>query len=66
MFKSLGILLGGIFIGAVGVEVVRRKYPEGLSRLSSSVWDAASKAKEAFVNGYKNATEAKGSVKTSA
>ncbi len=28
MLKSLGILIGGVFIGAVGVEVVSRKYPD--------------------------------------
>ena len=28
MVKSLGILIGGIFVGAVGAEIVRKKYPK--------------------------------------
>ncbi|GAG29818.1 unnamed protein product, partial [marine sediment metagenome] len=30
MLKTLGILLGGVFVGAVSVEVVRRKCPDTL------------------------------------
>ncbi len=56
MIKSIGALLGGIFIGAVAMEIVRRKYPNGLDKLYGGVREAASGAKEAFEQGYTNAT----------
>ena len=55
MFKSLGVLLGGIFVGAVGVEIVRRQYPDALDKLYSRTREVTSEAKEAFKNGYRNA-----------
>lgn len=67
MVKSLGVVLGGIFVGAAGVEVLRRKAPNALDGLYSGVRktasgvveklsDAASGAKEAFWEGYERAT----------
>ena len=55
MIKSLGILIGGVFIGAVGVEVIRKKYPQALDGLYAKTCEAASGAKEAFKKGYANA-----------
>ena len=57
MIKSLGILIGGVFIGAVGVEVVRKKYPEALNKLYAKTCEAASGAKEAFKKGYASAVQ---------
>ena len=57
MIKSLGILIGGVFVGAVGVEIVRRKYPGALNKLYTKTCEAASGAKEAFKKGYANAVE---------
>lgn len=65
MGKALGILIGGIFIGAVGMEVVHKKCPESFSRLYTSICDATSKAKQAFVSGYRNAMEPKEAAKAS-
>ena len=59
MLKSLGILLAGIFIGAVGAELIRRKCPDALDKLYAKTREAASGAKEAFNNGYQNATQPK-------
>ncbi len=56
MVKSLGALLGGIFVGAVGMEIVRRKYPDALDRLCDGIRDLGSGAKKAFKQGYANAT----------
>jgi len=55
MIKSLGILIGGVFVGAVGVEVVRKKYPETLGKLYAKTREMVSGAKEAFKKGYANA-----------
>jgi len=59
MLKSLGILIGGVFVGAVGVEVVRRKCPDALDKLYAKAREVASEVKEAFKNGYKNASQTK-------
>jgi|GEM_PF-1299700 len=55
MIKSLGIMMGGIFVGALGVEVLRRKYPGALDNLYARTREMASEAKEAFKNGYGSA-----------
>ena len=55
MIKTLGILAGGIFVGAVGVEIVRRKCPEAFAKLSTRVRKMAAEARDAFKSGYENA-----------
>ncbi|MBA7610346.1 hypothetical protein ES703_17554 [subsurface metagenome] len=57
MLKSLGILIGGVFIGAVSVEVVRRKCPDALDKLYARTREIASETKEAFKNGYEKASQ---------
>jgi len=57
MLRSLGILIGGVFVGAVSVEVVRRKYPDALDKLYARTREIASEVKAAFKNGYKKASE---------
>lgn len=53
----LGILLGGMFVGAVGTEVLRRKYPDCMDKLCAKVKQATSAAKQAFKEGYQSVTE---------
>ncbi len=55
MIKSLGILVGGIFVGAVGAEILRKKCPETLDELYAKTCEITSGVKEAFKNGYENA-----------
>ena len=57
MLKSLGILIGGVFIGAVSVEVVRRMCPDALDKLYARTREIASEAKEAFKNGYEKVSQ---------
>jgi hypothetical protein len=57
MLKSLGILIGGVFIGAVGVEVACRKYPDTVNKMNEKVHQVTSEAKKAFKNGYQSATK---------
>jgi hypothetical protein len=66
MIKSLGILIGGIFIGAVGAEVARKKYPDALNKLCARTREIASEVKESFRDGYKNAMHPQEAVKASA
>jgi len=56
MIKSLGILIGGVFVGAVGVEIIHRKYPDALDKICTKTREMTSGIKEAFKNGYENAT----------
>ena len=57
MTKTLGVLIGGIFIGAVAVEVIRKKYPETLNKLCAKTREIASGAREAFRKGYRGAKQ---------
>jgi hypothetical protein len=66
MLKSLGILIGGVFVGAVAAEVLRRKYPGALDKVYAKTREVATQAKEAFRNGYKSATRPKGAAQPSA
>ena len=59
MLKSLGILIGGIFVGAVSVEVIRKKCPEALDKFYTKTREIASEVKEAFKNGYEKASQAR-------
>ncbi len=55
MFKSVGILAGGIFIGAVGAEIVRRACPScGLNGIWAKAGDFARASGEAFMDGYRD------------
>ena len=56
MLKTLGILIGGVFVGAVSVEVVRRKCPDTTDKLYAKTREVASEIKEAFKNGYEKAS----------
>ena len=55
MLKGLGILAGGIFIGAVGAEVVRKAWPGGLDTFYAKAGRLTGAAKEAFMEGYHGA-----------
>ena len=57
MLKSLGILIGGVFIGAVGVEIIHKKCPDILDKLCAKTCAMASEAKDAFKKGYTNAVQ---------
>ena len=59
MLKSLGILIGGVFVGAVSVEVIRRKFPDAMDKLCAKTHEVASEIKEAFKNGYEKASQPK-------
>lgn len=66
MVKSLGALLGGIFVGAVGMEIVRRKYPNAFDKLYGGIREVASGAEEAFQQGYANAARPHAAMEPSA
>ena len=55
MLKSLGIVIGGVFVGAVAMEIIHKKCPNALDKLYSKTHEITSGAKEAFKKGYENA-----------
>ncbi len=57
MVKSLGILIGGIFVGAVGAEIIRKKYPKAMNGVYAKTCEITSGIKEAFKKGYANAMQ---------
>ena len=53
MIKTLGILIGGIFVGAIAAEVIRKKCPpETLENLRARICGITSSVKDAFKSGY--------------
>jgi hypothetical protein len=61
----LGVLVGGIFVGAVGAEILRKKCPETLDDLYAKTCELTSKVKEAFKKGYENAMQSQPAAKPS-
>ena len=57
MFKEFGILLGGIFVGAVTAEILRKKCPDVGGKLRTKICNVSSGVKDAFKAGYENATK---------
>jgi len=64
MIKSLGIVIGGIFIGAVGMEIIHKKFPKAVDKfykkagkMTSGAKEVCREAKEAFRAGYENVTQ---------
>jgi len=55
MLKSMAILASGIFIGAAGMEIVRKKYPESMNKLYAAMNRGKANAKQAFMEGYHGA-----------
>ena len=58
MLRTLGVVLGGLFAGAVLMEVVHKKYPDGLDKLYTKIGGIGSGIKEGFKEGYHNAKKA--------
>ena len=56
MFKELGIVFAGIFLGAVGAELIRKASPNLLNKVGRKSRKAIANIKEAFMAGYDNAT----------
>ena len=59
MLKTLGILIGGVFVGAVGAEVIHKKYPDALDKLYTKPREMVNEMKEAFKNGYKKVNQSR-------
>ena len=55
MLNGIGALMGGVFLGAVGAEILRRRCPSALNKLYADTRDVASGIKGAFQRGYENA-----------
>ncbi len=66
MVKSLGILIGGIFVGAVGAEIIRKKYPKAMNNIYAKTCEMTSGVKEAFKKGYANAVQPQQTAQASA
>lgn len=57
MLKDLGILLGGIFVGAAAAEIIYKKCPDIGKKVHTKISKVACGVKEAFKAGYANATK---------
>ena len=52
MLKIIGVLAGGIFVGAVGIEIVNDQYPKMMKKVRKKVRRSIWEAKEACRDGY--------------
>ena len=66
MLKVLGVVLGGVFVGAVGMEIVRRKCPDTRDKVYAKIRRVASDMKTAFKEGYRSAVQSPESASASA
>ncbi|MHC4396168.1 MAG: hypothetical protein ACYS1A_10990 [Planctomycetota bacterium] len=55
MIKTIGVVIGGIFIGAVGMEIIHRNFPKELKKFYKKTRRVTSSVKKAFKTGYQNA-----------
>ena len=55
MLNGLGVVIGGIFLGAVGTEIVRRNFPGAIDTLYMKARRVTSGMDEAFKRGYQSA-----------
>ena len=62
MLNTLGVILAGAFIGAIGMEVVNRKYPDAMNKVHIKAKEMTSELKVAFKNGYDNSMRSKATV----
>ena len=58
MLKELGVLAGGVFLGALTAEIISRKCPDAGNRLLAKTREIAANVKESFNAGYANAMRA--------
>ena len=54
MLRVVALVLGGVFVGAVAMEVVHKRYPDRLDKLYSKVGNFASGIKNGFKEVYKS------------
>jgi len=66
MIRSLGILIGGVFVGAVCAEIIRKKYPKAMNDVYAKTCEITSGVKEAFKKGYANAMQSQQAAEPSA
>ena len=57
MLKNNGILIGGVFVGAVVAEIINKKCPDIGKKVETKISEISCTVKEAFKAGYANATK---------
>lgn len=57
MIKTLGAVVGGLFVGAVVMEIIHKKYPNSLEKFYSAAGDLVDGMKEGFKDGYQSMTQ---------
>ncbi len=57
MYKTIATLVGGLFVGAIAMELAHRKCPERLDKLYAKAGGLASGIKDEFKQGYRSVTK---------
>ncbi len=57
MYKTLGIVIGGMFAGAVVMEVLHKKCPDCIEKFYAKTGDWACGVKDGFKEGYSSVTK---------
>jgi len=54
MFKTFGVVIAGVFIGAILAEVIRKTKPQLLDKVEEKAGNFFSDFKSAFKEGYQS------------
>ena len=57
MYKTLGIVIGGMFAGAVVMEVLHKKCPNTVAKIYSTADDLTAGIADGFKEGYQSVTK---------
>jgi hypothetical protein len=52
MLKTVAVLVGGIFVGAIAMEIIHMECPGKLQRFYGKLGSLSSGVKEGFLEGY--------------
>ena len=57
MLKTLGVVVGGIFVGAVAVEILRVKCPDKMDKFYAKMCNLSAGIKVGFLEGYRSVSK---------
>lgn len=66
MLKTVGAIAGGVFVGALVMEIVRTKCPDTLDKFYAKLGSLSTAIKRGFLEGYRSTAKASESAEVTA
>lgn len=66
MLKTVGAIAGGVFVGALVMEIVRTKCPDTLDKFYAKLGSLSTAIKGGFLEGYRSTAKASESAEVTA